>query len=220
MQSLGYNDITIPTRCNIDRCKPNDKYSIKCWSFTNATFPSIPNNIKKWYLVNSMIDEAQGIPFGIMPGTEEKTVSSYNENKTEVLYVNFQLNNSERMTLLSYFNAAQLNWVTVRTVAIPFEEYLNEMAKHKFILCPDGNGPDCYRTWEALYLGCVPILSRSKATSYFDDLPVLFLDSDDDITRDFLEDKYDEIISKDWNMEKITKSYWRDRIRAGYDSNT
>ena len=215
LASMGYNDLTLKTRCNTERCRPKHKYSIKCWSFTNATFPSIPSNIKKWYLANSMIDEAEGIPFGIVPETEEQTDSAYTQDKPECLYVNFQLCNSDRKALIDYFNAAQLNWVTVRNTPLPFDEYLKEMAKHKFVLCPDGNGPDCYRTWEALYVGSIPILTKSKATSYFKDLPVLLLEADDiSITHDFLRDKYSEIISKEWNMEKITKSYWKKRIRG------
>ena len=214
IEQIGYNDLTIQTRCDLSRCNPNHKYSIKCWSYTNATFNEIPSNIKNWFLTNCMIDEAEGIPFGIMDKTQDDMANAYTQDKPNMLYVNFQLNNVDRKTLMDYFLAASLNWVTVRNESIPFKDYLSEMASHKFILCPDGNGPDCYRTWEALYAGSIPIISKSKATSFFKDLPVLILDESNDVDYNFLETKYNEIMSMDWDMDKITKSYWQSRFAS------
>ncbi len=213
IKHIGYNNLTIPSRKE-DGCLIDDKYSAKCWSFTHYTFDEIPKNIKKWYAVNCMVDEAHGIPFGVKPGTEEGLSKGYTNKKDKTLYVNFQMCTSQRKAYIDYFNAAQLEWVTLRQERIPSDQYINEMASHKFILCPDGNGPDCYRTWEALYLGSIPIVSHSKATSYFDDLPILFLNQNDgEISKEFLEEKYEEISSKEWNMEKITRGYWNNRIR-------
>lgn len=36
--------------------------------------------------------------------------------------------------------------------------YLQTLASHKYAICPDGNGIDCHRTWECLYLGVTPIM--------------------------------------------------------------
>ena len=38
--------------------------------------------------------------------------------------------------------------------------YLN-LKKSKFCICPEGNGPDCHRLWESLYLDVIPICKRS-----------------------------------------------------------
>jgi hypothetical protein len=48
--------------------------------------------------------------------------------------------------------------------------------KTMFVPSPAGNGIDCHRTWEALYLGAVPVVLRSE---YFgeSDWPVLLVDS-------------------------------------------
>jgi len=50
------------------------------------------------------------------------------------------------------------------------------MRKTMFVPSPAGNGIDCHRTWEALYLGAVPVVLRSE---YFgkSDWPVLVVDS-------------------------------------------
>lgn len=46
---------------------------------------------------------------------------------------------------------------------LSIEEYLHEMNKHKFVLCPVGHGPDTHRLWEAIALGCVPIVESPEA---------------------------------------------------------
>ena len=50
------------------------------------------------------------------------------------------------------------------------------MRKTMFVPSPAGNGIDCHRTWEALYLGAVPVVLR---TEYFGESnwPVLVVDS-------------------------------------------
>ena len=50
------------------------------------------------------------------------------------------------------------------------------MQKTMFVPSPAGNGIDCHRTWEALYLGAVPVVLRSE---YFGESnwPVLVVDS-------------------------------------------
>jgi hypothetical protein len=36
------------------------------------------------------------------------------------------------------------------------------MSDYQFVASPMGNGYDCHRTWEALALGCVPIVNLGK----------------------------------------------------------
>lgn len=68
-------------------------------------------------------------------------------------------------------------------------------AKFKYIISPHGNGLDCHRTWEALYLNCVPIIKSSTIDSIYKDLPVLILDSWEDLTKENLE-KFTSIYEK------------------------
>lgn len=39
---------------------------------------------------------------------------------------------------------------------------LEKMAHHGLVLCPEGNGLDTHRMWEALYLGGIPIVLRKS----------------------------------------------------------
>jgi hypothetical protein len=50
-----------------------------------------------------------------------------------------------------------------------------EMAKCKFVVSPHGHGLDCHRTWEAMCLGCVPIVKSSPLDEFYKRLPVLIV---------------------------------------------
>ena len=55
-------------------------------------------------------------------------------------------------------------------------KYRKLLLSSKFVLSPPGNGADCHRTWEAIYLGAVPVvLSKFWAFGHLN-LPVLILD--------------------------------------------
>jgi len=45
-----------------------------------------------------------------------------------------------------------------------FESYLEDLATYKYAICPPGNGVDCHRIWECLYLNVIPIVLRSVFT--------------------------------------------------------
>lgn len=39
-----------------------------------------------------------------------------------------------------------------------FEAYLDRLLESRCVACPAGNGPDTHRVWEALYMGCMPVI--------------------------------------------------------------
>ena len=52
--------------------------------------------------------------------------------------------------------------------------YFSAVRRSRFVLSPPGNGPDCHRTWEAVYLGAIPVvLSGVLADEVFETLPIL-----------------------------------------------
>ena len=53
-----------------------------------------------------------------------------------------------------------------------------------FVLSPMGGGYDCHRTWEALCLGCIPIVKSSGLDPLYADLPVLIVKNWSDVTRE------------------------------------
>ena len=77
------------------------------------------------------------------------------------------------------------------------------MKDYKFILSPPGVGEDTHRTWEALYVGCIPIVRSSNLNELYKDLPVLIVDDWNIITKDFLESEYKNIQKKKKMMNII-----------------
>lgn len=57
-----------------------------------------------------------------------------------------------------------------------FESYLRGVASSCFCIAPRGNGIDTHRLWEALYLGTIPVVTRSVITEQHSDLPMIVLD--------------------------------------------
>jgi hypothetical protein len=56
-------------------------------------------------------------------------------------------------------------------------KYRELIKRSKFVLSPPGNGPDCHRTWEALYLGATPIVKSEYWAFHERQLPVVVLES-------------------------------------------
>ena len=88
------------------------------------------------------------------------------------------------------------------------EESWKKQSEYAFVISPHGNGLDCHRTWEALCLGCIPIVKTSGIDRLFDDLPVLIVKDWKDITSELLNSTAEEFKNKEFKMEKITLEYW------------
>jgi hypothetical protein len=97
---------------------------------------------------------------------------------------------------------------------VPRLESWTNQIKYAFVLSPQGGGLDCHRTWEALCLGCIPIVKTSKIDYLFEDLPVLIVNEWKDVTMDLLEKTVSDFSSKPFNYSKLTLNYWMNKIRS------
>jgi len=133
--------------------------------------------------------------------------------KTKLLYSNFQAATfpDERTYVLNHFSSKKFCTTASRK---PHSDYLIDMSQHKFVLSPRGNGLDCFRTWEALFMGSIPIVRSSTLNGMYKDLPVVIVQSWEEVTEEFLEKKYQEIKSKmsSYNFEKLYIPYWINEI--------
>ncbi len=80
-------------------------------------------------------------------------------------------------------------------------QYRKKLQECMFVASPEGNGLDCHRMWEALYLGVVPIVKRDPMTTYFEslNLPIWVIDKWDEVSvlsQETLSQKYTEIMLK------------------------
>ena len=83
-----------------------------------------------------------------------------------------------------------------------------DMSKYAFVISPPGVGLDCHRTYEALCLGCVPIIIGGFLNNIFKDLPVLIVKSWSDVTQDLLDQTLIDFKDKTFNYEKLELQYW------------
>jgi hypothetical protein len=97
--------------------------------------------------------------------------------------------------------------------------------EYPFWLSPRGNGIDCHRTWEALYLDIIPIVWNSSLNVLYENLPVVIINDYKEVNEKFLYEKLNEIsrkkLSKEkiYQYEKLRNAYWRrlilDKSRHG-----
>ncbi|CAF2746325.1 unnamed protein product [Rotaria sp. Silwood2] len=127
--------------------------------------------------------------------------------RTTLLYVNFQVKNSRVARSKALKWALGLPNVTHSQVT-SHELYLRELGNAKFVLSPPGHGLDCHRTWEAILMGSVPIVLRSRLDPLFTDAAVLIVDDWNALSIEYLQ-------SLDYNRapnEILFAKYWRKRL--------
>lgn len=138
-------------------------------------------------------------------------INSLGVKKDGFCYMNFNINTypHERKAVWNRF--IDENWVTCAS-NLTMEKFYFDIASHKFVLSPRGNGIDCHRTWEALYLRTIPIVKKSIHMKEFSDLPIFFVENWDDLCYNKLNDFYEEVRCKLYNLDKMKISYWKKRI--------
>ena len=61
-------------------------------------------------------------------------------------------------------------------------EYWKDLKRSKFVLSPPGRGEDCFRTWEAILFGAIPIVRNSTGMwPLFKKSPVFVINDSDDL---------------------------------------
>jgi hypothetical protein len=93
-------------------------------------------------------------------------------------------------------------------------DYLRALGTFRFIASPPGNGVDCHRHWEALYMGSIPIIQSGYLDPLFEDLPVLLVGNWEEVTDAFLVQKHKEISKKSYSMNKLNSDYWFNQINS------
>ena len=88
----------------------------------------------------------------------------------------------------------------------------NTQCKYAFVISPHGGGYDCHRTWEALLLGCIPIVKKSNIDCLYIDLPVLIVNQWTDVTETLLKETIELFKTKIFRYEKLRLDYWKQLI--------
>lgn len=187
------------------------------------------NNIYAWFSINVDYNHPKliPIPIGIGEGCYGKHyvggIDKLNKtivlDKKYLLYMNFnvQTNANLRMPVYKTFCNKPFCYFPKDCLFTPYKrmspmDFLKDVHNSKFVLSPEGNGMDCYRTWESLYVNSIPVVKTSVLDVLLQDLPVLIVKDWSDITEPFLQRKYRLIKNKTCNLEKLSFSYWKNLI--------
>lgn len=130
----------------------------------------------------------------------------------KTLYVSFTSKpGTLRASLIEKFKEKNYATVTGNGKRILYNRYVDNIYRHRFMLSPPGNGKDCHRTWESLYLKCIPIVLKDPMYDAFD-LPILQVDDFDIIEKAYLDEKYAQLLEQKFNFEQLSFQYWKDKI--------
>jgi hypothetical protein len=190
----------------------------------------IDDKIIRWFAQNNIYKHEKIVPIPI--GIENKHLFvngwafmkvvkkivniSTIEKKNKILFgFNIKTNPKERGTAISSLrNSVICDEIIHRVTPI---EHFNLLNKYKFVASPEGNGPDCIRTWEALAFKVVPIIKNSSDCQVIEqnNLPILKIKDWSEITN-LSEEKLATIYN---NYDFASKSditmfdYWKEIIK-------
>ena len=97
---------------------------------------------------------------------------------------------------------------------LPWPEYFEQLGSAYFCISPNGNGIDCYRTWQALYLRTIPVVTRSILTEQHPGLPMIVLDDWSEFRSiDFSPELY-ERTWRDWDPAELSLDRYVEGVSA------
>lgn len=112
--------------------------------------------------------------------------------------------------------ALQANALADKLPFVNARAYRKRVAKYQFVASPPGNGSDCHRTWEAMYLRVVPIVVRSTMTERYASLglPLWLVDSYHELNalnEQDLDTKYREL-SSGFLCPVLWMDFWKEAV--------
>ena len=156
------------------------------WYAQNLTF--VPDSSDKIFPIPIGVENKHYFKNGILSHFDIKDIKkeyeimcsfNINTNKKRIEVLN-AIKSSENINFLRYSN---------------HKEYIRELSKHKFNICPEGNGVDTHRVWEGLLAKTVPIMLNSVFAQNLksNDVPIILLNNWDELA--------------DLNLRKIEEAY-------------
>lgn len=188
---------------------------------------NVPPNVTLWFSQNVCTHDRRlvSLPIGLennrwFPEVQKKNKMLQKMQAPRVprnlLYVNHNVETNVPERAAPYEMLENKPFVTIDHGSNPrnFDGYIDNIYNHTFVLSPPGNGVDTHRKWEALYLGAIPVEKRCPNNTYYQDLPICFVDSWEQVTEDFLNLEYARITGQQWDLATLKMTYWLGLIRA------
>jgi len=167
----------------------------------------------------------ENIPIGILDKNLELFKSLFHTHtQDEKIYINFQIPacgsqryREIRKQVYEIYQDNQnfvINQKFKGSLIDSHANYFNECSKHKYMLCPEGNGIDTYRIWEAIYFGNIPIIQKCNWSQSFIDYPIIQVGNILDINYNFIVSESERIKNLDFNLNKLTNKYWETQLNG------
>jgi hypothetical protein len=122
----------------------------------------------------------------------------------------------DRQIINKYKNTTWKNY-TITNGNYKYDSWYKLLQTYPFIICAHGGGIDpCPKVWEALCLGCIPIIKHSALDDIYMQFPVIFVDefNEDTINEDNLKKWISEYNDFYDNPEKT--KLWKDKLYLEY----
>jgi hypothetical protein len=158
----------------------------------------LDNNFQDFSIIQNIIRKDKKLLFFRM------TVKNTDDGDINHEYFNI------RSKAMKYLNENKLINDEMKQELIDWRIYMKELKEYKFCLSLPGKGLDCYRTWEALTVGVIPIVLNTELSVLYNDLPIIVINNINEISEVFLTKKFQEIKNNIcfYNFEKLKSIYW------------
>lgn len=122
--------------------------------------------------------------------------------KINNIFFNFCISTNKNKRSICYDKISKLKIPFLRNT--DYKTYLEKLKSYKFCICPEGNGIDCHRFWECLYLKVIPICEKNILVEYYSKFfPIIILNDWNDL--DIKSLKYENY---KWENEKMLDIEW------------
>lgn len=158
-------------------------------NITSDLVKELPSSVHHWFAQNCLISNERITPIPI--GLENRRLHWHGNIRdfkrlrekgkiepNEYILYGFATGNNKKEREPALKVLENLSWAypSGNLNSWYYRRYLRQFG---LVASPPGNGEDCHRTWEALYLGVAPVVKRSALTQYFYSLglPLVLIDT-------------------------------------------
>ena len=178
------------------------------------------DKVLSWYSQNASTVHPKlfAVPIGIANQQYQhgninliKQVLKSNYPKTNLIFKNFDIHTN-------FHARSQIDTITTNhgiqmTSRMDQMDYLSNIAKSIFCISPPGNGVDCHRVWECLFLKTIPVIKWDICYEQFKHLPILFIEDWNQVTPEFLISKIPTFACLLQNsLPELNMLYWKHKI--------
>jgi len=190
-------------------------------SFTEDMYRNKPANVKHIYTVYCAVNypDVSALPVGFSTiGGEDEIIKSVASEEVEPaktkIFVRYNYNNSgyteQRKKSIPVLKTK--SFVKVVEDQMPVDEFYRQIKAHQFTMSLKGCGYDACRTWNAIALGSIPIVTDCIEMRHFEDMPIVYCPQHiaDEITPEWLDRMAESVKGK--NTERMRMSYWTSHL--------